>query len=105
MALAPKAKVVTVNDTLRDRGIAHAVLLERLKRQIANALIAELEDEVIPDLIEEITGRLAGMQARGMELPSAATKRLQDMLGVMESTVEAWATGLAQDLAEQAVDA
>ena len=104
MAQAPKAKPATVNETLRDRGIAHAVYLERLKRQVANELIAELRDEVIPELVELITGRLAGMEARGMDLPSSATKRLQDMLEVMETTVEAWTTGLSKEIVDHAVE-
>jgi SPP1 gp7 family putative phage head morphogenesis protein len=103
MAQAPKAKAATVNETLRDRGIAHAVYLERLKRQVADAIIAELKDEVIPDLIEKLTARLARIEARGLEA-GQGTKRLQDMLTVLETTLDAWATGLAKELAEKTVD-
>lgn len=104
MAEAPKAKPATVNETLRDRGIAHAVYLERLKRQVADEILAELEGEVIPDLIAKLTARLARLDARGIE-PGIGTKRLQDMLAVLESTLDAWATGLARDLAEKSVEA
>lgn len=79
-------------------------MLERLKTSVSRAVLEELEDEVIPDLVDRITQRLARIEARGFDLEPKATRRLQDMLEVIESTVEAWATGYAKKLADEAVD-
>ena len=102
MAVGPqKAKRATVNETLRDRGIAHAVYLERLKGSVAADIVQQLDDEVIPDLVDKLTARLARIAARGTDLRPQETQRLRDTLTLMEETVEAWSTGLSSDLTDR----
>lgn len=100
MAVA-KAKPVTVNETLRDRGIAHAVMLERMKRGEGERLLATYRDEVLPDLVDRLTNRLARIEQRGIDLDEAGTQRLRDMIELMQVTVDTWMTGFASDLADR----
>lgn len=103
MAQAPRRapQAQTVNDKIRDRGIAHAVYLERLKRSEAERVVRFLDTDVIPDLLEKLGARLVLIEERGWDIGPATTKRLQDMVGVMQETVDAWSTGLSADLAER----
>ena len=103
-ARVPKAKPATVNDTLRDRGLAHAVMLERLKANEAAAIRQHYQDEVVPDLVEQLTKRLAAIQARGYDLKPATTDRLSDLLSFMQEAVDAWTSGLAADLSDRTAD-
>lgn len=103
MALAPKVKQATVNETLRDRGIAHAVYLEKLKSSEAALVLAHYTDDVVPDLIAKLTARLLKIEERGYDIGPDVTKRLQEMLEVMQETVDAWTSGLSSDLADRVV--
>ena len=104
MAVAPQPKRATVNETLRDRGIAHAVFLERQKVAVAARVVEVLRDEVIPDLVAQLTARIVRIEDRGFDLDPKATKRLQETLELMEETVEAWTSGLAGELAEESTN-
>lgn len=105
MAIAPKkAKPATVNETLRDRGIAHAVFLERMKAGEGERLLGVYRDEVLPDLVDRLTMRLARIEQRGIDIDEAGTQRLRDMLEVMQVTVDTWMTGFASDLADRSAE-
>lgn len=102
MAVAPRrAAKLTVNETLRDRGVAHAVLLERLKNGEGARVAAELRNTVMPDLIDRLTRRLATIDKRGYDWDAAGTARLNELLQLVQETVDAWSSGLASDLKER----
>lgn len=103
MAVAPQPRAprVTVNETLRDRGIAHAIFLERLKAGEGKRIVELLDVEVIPDLIEKLEKRLKTIGQRGLDIDPNGTRRLQDLLAVMQETVDSWTSGLAKDLARR----
>ncbi len=105
MAVAPrKAPQATVNETLRDRGVAHAVYLERLKAGVAARIMKQLNDEVIPDLTEQLLSRLAMIDDADRDVEPKVTARLRSILNVLEESVDAWTSGLAQELADEAVE-
>lgn len=104
MAVAPKAKPTTINESLRDRGIAHALMLERLKQEEAAKIVAHFREEVLPDLLAKLTARMARIDDRGFDLGPATTKRLQDTIELMQEAVDAWTSGLSADLAEKAAE-
>lgn len=102
MAIAPKkAKPATVNETLRDRGIAHAVMLERMKKGESERLLGVYRDEVLPDLVDRLSLRLMRIEKLGGDTDPAGTQRLKDLLEVMQVTVDTWMTGFSADLAER----
>jgi SPP1 gp7 family putative phage head morphogenesis protein len=105
MAQAPKrAPKATVNETLRDRGVAHAVYLERLKAHEGERVAKQLRDEVLPDLVDRLTMRLGRIEQRGYDWDAAGTVRLAELVEFIQETVDAWTTGLAADLATRSTD-
>ncbi len=103
MAADPKAArgPTGVNARLRDKGIAHAVAIERLKSHEAAKVVGFLDSHVIPDLIDRIEARTARISERGFDLGPETTQRINDLLEVLRSVVDAWTSGLSESLAAQ----
>lgn len=106
MAQGPrKAPQATVNETLRDRGVAHAVMLERLKAGEGAKVAKQLEEEVLPDLVDRMTRRLERIAGRdGFDWDPRGTDRLADLVELIQETVDAYTTGLATELAETSTE-
>lgn len=77
-------------------------MLERLKAGEAAQVAKFFDDEVLPDLLAQLGARVALIDERGFDLGPKTTQRLRDMIESMQSTVDAWSTGLAADLKEKA---
>lgn len=68
-----------VNDVLLDRAVRHAVFLERFKTGQVNRVLGFLNDEVFPEITEQVRSRLGRIAARGFDTGLHSTKRLRDL--------------------------
>jgi SPP1 gp7 family putative phage head morphogenesis protein len=98
VALAPRP---TYNDVLRDEGIAHAIQIERLKNSEQKAIVAFIEDDLLPDLIAKIDARLALIEERGLDIGPTTTSKLNRLIDLLKASVEAKLSGRSQHLFEQ----
>lgn len=73
----------SVNEQLQDRAISHLLLLTRLETQEARRIAAYLDRDVIPDLLDQFTRRMARIEERGFDLGPATTARLRDMIAAL----------------------
>lgn len=88
----------SINEALRDAGIAHAVQIERLKNAEQVAVIAYIEDELLPDLIAKLEARMVDIDQRGVDIGPETTKRLQRLIVALQGSVDAWTSRLAEEL-------
>lgn len=102
MAIQPQSRraTPTVNENLRDRGISHAVALERLKSGEAQKIITFVEDELLPDLLTKLEARLALIETRGFDLGPSTTRRLEELITALRASVDAFTTSLSADIVE-----
>lgn len=83
MAVDPRLKVITkqsVNNKLAQRGIRHSTYLERYKNHEAQKIVGLLNEDVIPDLLNEYYKRLSNITTRGYDTSANTTKRLQQLI-------------------------
>lgn len=88
-----------VPQEIRDRGISHALFLERLKTQEANKVRAQL-DRAAEDVLGQIERRLRRIEARGFDAGPATTRRLQEMAVGIRETLDPAYRGTLQDQQE-----
>lgn len=91
----------TINELLRDEGIAHALTIERLKNAEQAAVVAMIEDELLPHLIAQLEARLAKIDDRGIDIGPATTERLRKLIQALRESIDAWATGFSASLVER----
>lgn len=79
MPTDPRIATLTtgVNDELANRSIRHAVFLNQLGTQQANAVVSMLDKTVMPDLVRQLERRLATITRRGYDRGPVATRRLK----------------------------
>lgn len=99
-AKAARRKLLTVNEKLYNDAVRHAVFLERLKTQQANAIVGMLNRDVYPDILAKIEARLANIGARGFDVGAHSSERLRSLYssikGLVDGGMEA-GYGLAKD--------
>lgn len=83
--------VRTVNDELKDRAIRHAIYLEGLKTSEVNKIVRFLDREMIPDILDQTRRRLS----KGL-----GTRRLNDLLASVDSTIRVGARKVSGQLKE-----
>lgn len=76
-----------VPEEIRDRGISHALFLERLKTQEANKVRAQL-DRAYDDVLSRIERRIRRIEDRGFDTGPATTRRLQEMAAAMAEVLD-----------------
>lgn len=70
----------TSNEEILNLTIRHAMLVERLRVGEVREIVKLLEEQVIPDLIERLTGRLERIVSRGFDSGVFSTRRYQETL-------------------------
>ena len=70
----------TVNESLQQTSILHAIFLERVKTNEVNKVVSFLNDEVFPEVAKRLETRLSNIKSRGYDSDVWKTKRHKDML-------------------------
>jgi SPP1 gp7 family putative phage head morphogenesis protein len=70
---------VSVNRELRDRAIRHAIFLQRIKGEQANAILRMMDRELYPELKRLLAARLAKMERIGTDTGPVTTARLREL--------------------------
>lgn len=78
---------MAVNDDLRDEAIRHAHALMRFRAGEVKRIVGMLNRDVFPELIAELNGRLARIDARGYDQGIESTRRLRDMIEALQTIV------------------
>lgn len=78
----------SVNETLQDRTIRHLMYLTRLATAEANQVLGFLDNEVIPDIEDQIRRRMGRIEERGYDTGPDTTQRLTDMLSQTREIVQ-----------------
>ncbi|MEA3537602.1 MAG: phage minor head protein [Pseudomonadota bacterium] len=91
----------SANERLRDRAIAHAIYLERLKGHETREIMQFIDDDLLPDLIAKLEARLRRIDSRGLDIGPVSTDRLRKMIAAMQEVVQSWTSGLAAALVEK----
>lgn len=94
----------SVNATLQDRAIRHAVMVGRYGEHQAQAIAKVLAEDVIPDLATELEKRLAKVAKLGMDPGPATTRRLQALLAGTSTIVQQFTSGALKDLTPKLED-
>jgi hypothetical protein len=81
------AKVPVANQEAFDRGVRHAIHLQRLRTHEVNEVVGFLNDEVLPDVEEKLRRRLARFKARGFETGPRTTKRVKDAVDATRGVI------------------
>ncbi|MDF0540745.1 hypothetical protein PX699_00180 [Sphingobium sp. H39-3-25] len=96
---------MSVNETLRDEAIRHALQAEKYARGLANKIV-RLLNASDDELVETIAKRLAKFEERGFDLGPATTKRLETLLEetrtINDSVYKKVGAGLSADLGDYA---
>ena len=87
----------TANEAVLDRGVRHAVFLQRYKTGVVNELMGKLNAEVLPDALERLRTRLARIASRGADAGPWTTQRFRDVLGGLDKTLGAGLHDLGSD--------
>jgi SPP1 gp7 family putative phage head morphogenesis protein len=91
---------MTVNERILEAQVKHSVYLERYKAGVLKKIIGLL-NRTETDLIEQIAGRLAGIEERGYDLGPDTTKRLQSLLNDIRTRREKVYDVLAKQLSDE----
>jgi SPP1 gp7 family putative phage head morphogenesis protein len=93
----------TVNEALRDRGIAHAIFLQRQSTATVHKVVALL-NRLDDRLVEQLRERLEKVEQRGADLAPITTRRLRELLDAVRKLVDAGYERLAERTAKELVD-
>lgn len=88
----------TVNETLQDRAIRHAIYLERLKAGEVRRIAAFLDETVLPRLIAEIQKRVRSIASKGFDTGPGTTKRLELLRSAIDDILRGARVRLSGDL-------
>ncbi len=91
----------TANQTAFDRGVSHAIHMQRLKTGEVNKIVGFLNDKVLPDAKQKLAARLERLVTRGMDKGPHTTKRVKDMINSVTGTISG---GLREASAKLRVD-
>lgn len=95
--------MATVNQSLQDRAIAHAIAISRYGNGISDRIV-KLLNSADADLLEKIAGRLASIEERGYDLGPKSTKRLLALLDELRALNAAIYEQLHDSLADELND-
>ncbi len=68
------------NDIIQDRIIRHMVMLEGLKNRQAKEVLKFLNEDIIPDLLNQLEARYAKIEKFGFDRGKETTKRLEALI-------------------------
>lgn len=80
--------MATANTLLRDSALRHAHALEKFKNGEVRKILALLNRDLYPALIEELQSRLARIKSQGYDMGVESTKRLRDMVKSLEQMIQ-----------------
>lgn len=89
---------VSVNTELQSRAISHAIFLERLKSAQVRKLVETLNDDVLPDIAEEVERRLKNIATRGFDTGPKTTARTQALFAAVQAITSVGLGRLREDL-------
>lgn len=69
----------SANEKLFNRGVRHAVYLQRYQTHVSNSVVKFLADSVLPDVIAQYEKRAAVAAAKGFDTSPSTTKRINDL--------------------------
>lgn len=93
----------SVNETLQDRAIAHAIAISRYGAGLSDRIVKML-NSADADLIEKLAGRLAAIDQRGYDLGPEGTKRLLKLMEELRALNRAIYDQLHDSLADELHD-
>lgn len=82
-------EIMSANQILVDRGIRHAVFLERLKTGETRKLVGFLNDTLLPDMLEKLERRLKRIRVLGIDPGPVTTRRLQEAIAEQAGLLKA----------------
>lgn len=91
----------SVNEQIRDRSIRHLVWLTRLQTQEANAVTRFLNDEVAPDLEDQLRRRLERVRERGFDTGPQTTRRVEALISAVNEIASDGVRGAQSRLSER----
>jgi SPP1 gp7 family putative phage head morphogenesis protein len=81
MAMPPDPRLadvaLTVNERLQDLAIRHMLYMQQVSGHEANQVLRFLNDDVFPDVLEQVRRRLESMELRGFDRGVETTRRLR----------------------------
>lgn len=77
----------TVNATLQDRSIRHLLYVLRLSTSEANTVLDTLDNEITPDILDQLERRLSRIDQRGFDTGPATTQRLEDLFTAFDTII------------------
>ncbi len=80
LALIPQ----TVNEAVADRAIRHSLFLEGFKTRQVNDILALLDQDVVPDLLDQLDKRLNRIATRGFDSGPESTRRLRELASALD---------------------
>jgi SPP1 gp7 family putative phage head morphogenesis protein len=86
------------SEYLLDQSIRHGIAVERFRAGEVRRILAFLNDDVIPDLLERLEGRMNRIASRGFDPQPFRTKKLRDMLSDLDEIVRRGRTELGKRL-------
>lgn len=95
---------LTANEQLLDRAIMHAHYLERLKTGEVKKIVALLNNEVLPDLVDRVTSRLERLRTRGFDAEITRSAGYRDLLAGLRDILDAGMRRVNGTIAESLVD-
>lgn len=87
MARRTLKRGTSVNARLFDDVVHRATMLERFKNGQVREIIGMLNRQVVPDLADKLSERLAKIKVRGFDTSPETTARLRDLLEATETTI------------------
>jgi SPP1 gp7 family putative phage head morphogenesis protein len=77
----------TANQEAFDRGLRHAIHLQRLRAHEVNEIVGFLNDEVLPDATATLRRRLERFKARGFDVGPRTTQRVKDAINATSGVI------------------
>lgn len=99
----PRLGGKTANEILLDRAIRHAVYLTRVRTQIGNELVGEL-DVLLVQILRQVDTAVSGLVGRGFGVNSRSRKRIQNMLRKIARLTNRRYSELRKSLAETMIE-
>ncbi len=93
-------KPTNFNDAVQNRVIRHTLFLESLKTRQTKEILKFLDDDVIPDLIDQLTTRLAKIEKFGFDRGKETTQRIEAMIKELSAVTSSFKTIYGRTQAE-----
>lgn len=93
----------SVNETLQDRSIRHAILIQRYGTGVADRIV-RLLNSADAEIVDKLAARLAAIEERGLDVGKATMKRLEAMLAEVRSLNAAIYAQMREALTDELVE-